>query len=137
MIRTHNHDNLLIKTGSFWATDGTTHGCEPWYLCYSLGVLGGSQSAASWLVHKNHGSFQPTDNTPLLSFPLPGCWDFSFLVSMSPFVFLVSLAIIATPHLVRAQTPTTTTSSAFTPLASKSFDWNNLVRFVFCQRARV
>lgn len=57
---------------------------------------------------------------------------------MSPFVFLVSLALIAAPQLARAQTPTPSpspssgpspTSSALTPLASKNFDWNNLVRF--------
>jgi hypothetical protein len=51
---------------------------------------------------------------------------------MSPFVFLASLALVATPHLARGQNTTSTTSSAFQPLASKSFDWNNLVRFLFC-----
>jgi len=50
---------------------------------------------------------------------------------MAPFALLVSLALAAAPHLARAQTPSGATSSAFTPLASKSFDWNNLVRFFF------
>ena len=55
---------------------------------------------------------------------------------MSLFGLLLSLALTATPHLARAQTPTNATSSAFTPLASKSFDWKNLVRFPlsFCLR---
>jgi hypothetical protein len=84
-----------------------------------------SLSAVSWVVHINHESFQQTNDLPC-SFPPPRP---SVYIPMSPFLFLVSLALTATLHSARAQTTTTATSSAFTPLASKSFDWNNLVRF--------
>jgi len=82
-----------------------------------------SMSAVSWPVHKNH---EPENDPPLVPFPLPAVL-FAFPIPMS--ILLVSLALIVAPHITRAQIPTSATSSAFTPLASKTFDWNNLVRF--------
>lgn len=52
-------------------------------------------------------------------------------------VLLLSLALIVAPHITRAQTPTSATSSALTPLASKTFDWNDLVHFSFSLSAQI
>ena len=46
---------------------------------------------------------------------------------MSPSLVLVYLALTVTPYLACAQTTPNNTSSATTPLASKTFNWKNLV----------
>lgn len=80
-----------------------------------------------WLIKAFDRFNQPTTYPFFL--PPPRSFVFSFSHPMTSSLFLVSLVLTATPYLARAQTTTTATSSAFTPLASKSFSWNNLVGF--------
>ena len=96
-----------------------------------------SLSALSRLVHKTHERFQPTNDSLFVTFLFPGHPHPSFPIPMPSFISLALLALTTTPHIASAQNPTNatssavtpgTTTSALTPLASKTFDWNNLVR---------